>query len=320
MKKSLKKQAVFPVLMLLVVTALALVGSSFAWFSVANQASVATITGQAENGGVGLMISGNYAGDFTDKVTMGTTADHFILPKYLKQVSSDDAVNFFAANIKSKNSDGSAKTISSKAFSNYYNGVAEGQTANINAADGTSGYIDFTVFLQVEQAAFLFFDFGTSVELANNGDGTAQAGAYRIAVGTPVAATSAAARSTVFKIYGDEVEVATGNGAWFPLTGASYVDEENQNPFNAYAQNDDYAAAGLAASKFNSMVPASGMTDEQLTSEVATAKANYIGTLAQGVNAVTFRVWLEGNDPQCTVDVALDTIALTLHFFACKQA
>ena len=55
--KSLKKQAIFPVLALLVVTALALIGSSFAWFAMTNVASVGQIDATVEEGSTGLMIS-----------------------------------------------------------------------------------------------------------------------------------------------------------------------------------------------------------------------------------------------------------------------
>jgi hypothetical protein len=315
MKKSLKKQAVFPVLMLLVVTALALVGSSFAWFSVANQASVSTITGTAENGGVGLMISDKYNGTFSGSITMTTAADHFILPKYLKQLSSKDAANFFAGEIVEKDSEGKVTKIKSKAFSNYYNGTAEGQTTNTDGTvDGTVGYIDFTVYLQVEQEAYLFLDAGTTLVLANNGgSGTAQAGAYRIAVGTPVAVSGAAAKSTVFTIYGDQAENASGTGAWYPIAAAS-----DTTAFNSYSEVATYSPEGKAAAAFSSIVAPAAMTATEMNQSAATA-AHTLGTLAVGVNAVTFRIWLEGNDPQCTVEVALDQIALTLQFFACKK-
>ena len=328
MKKSLKKQAVFPVLMLLVVTALALVGSSFAWFSVANQASVATITGTAENGGVGLMISDKSDGTFSGSITMTTAAEHFILPKYLKQLSSANAVNFFAAEIKSKDAQGKVATVQSKAFSNYYSANAnqetglvagEGNTVNTDGTvDGTTGYIDFTVYLQVEQAAYLFLDNGTAIALINNGQGDAQDGAYRIAVGTPVAVTSDASthKSSEFKVYGDQAEVASNTTeekvAWYPIIAPS------QAAFNSYSQVETYSPNGKAVSAFNSIIPGAPMTTQEMNSSAATAANNYVGALSVGVNAVTFRVWLEGNDPDCTVEVALDQIALTLHFFACK--
>ena len=98
MKKSLKKQAVFPVLMLLVVTALALIGSSFAWFSMASVASVAQVGGTVEDAGIGLMISQD-ATSFTSSVTLGASASTYVVPTKFKQVSTKDAQSFFDATI-----------------------------------------------------------------------------------------------------------------------------------------------------------------------------------------------------------------------------
>ena len=85
-----KRQAVFPILMVLVISALALISSSFAWFSVSNVANVSMISASAQSSGVEFLISNTGDRFYSRNLNLEGVNNngHLINPRSLYQVST----------------------------------------------------------------------------------------------------------------------------------------------------------------------------------------------------------------------------------------
>ena len=90
-----KRQTVFPVLMMLVIAALALISSSFAWFSVSNVATVSMISASAQSSGVEFLISNTGDKFYSRNLNMFEVNNngHMINPQYLYQVSTSGKID-----------------------------------------------------------------------------------------------------------------------------------------------------------------------------------------------------------------------------------
>ena len=325
MKKSLKKQAVFPVLMLLVVTALALIGSSFAWFSMANTAKVNEITGTIEKSSVGLMISQD-ATTYKGTITLGSgeTPLTYVKPTVFRQVSTKDGINFFGATIVEKNPDGTAKLIYSTADSsvNYASGVAQGVSTSNPAQYAAAGvasnasYMVFDLFFRVEYDSTLYLDFGTgftaNVTGANN---SYENKAMRVAFLDYGYTTSSAASSA------QALDTLEENGTviWDPAGDASYfgvkkASTDEHDTFAPYVNTGDAAnfVDSVPTVFGTSIIPTAALNDE------STLPTRSIASLTAGVNKLRVVVWLEGNDLTCTSSVAELQIRFNLNFYARK--
>lgn len=311
--KKLQKQAIFPVLMLLVVTALALVGSSLAWFSMANSASVSAVNGQVESGGVGLMISQD-ATTFVSNVTLNSDAATYVVPGRFHQVSTINAVNFFEATITQKAADGTAQQIFTTADASVIsaNGIVKGKANASDATGVTSGttsiasYMVFDLFFQADVAADLYLNYGTSFSAANGAEA-----AMKVAF---LSMGNAANASAVIALTG-----VSKTTIWSPADETSYFGVKaastSANPFAPYAVNASYAESVTtlaSASLFNG--------SQTFNEDSVMTGYTSLASLSAGLNKLRVVVWLEGNDPDCVAGIASDTFSLSLAFFAKASA
>ena len=333
MKKSLKKQAVFPVLMLLVVTALALIGSSFAWFSMANTASLTEVTGTTEKGSVGLMISKD-ASTFTSSVTLDSGAATFVNPAFFHQVSTVNGINFFEATITEKNPDGTAAKIKTSAdasvqvgtqcYGKYKNasnvltlmtvsgaqyviassGAAAETSTTTGATANLASYMVFDLFFSVDAASDLYLDSGTSFTA-----GTA-INAMRVAfLDYSSSANNASAAIALSTVEGTVIWDPHGDTSYFGVKEAS-----GETEFTPYAAHSTVESVTTLASS-SLFVDGTPWTDESTFTGYTS-----IATLAAGVNKLRVVVWLEGNDADCTATLAANKgIAFAMNFFAKAQ-
>ena len=346
MKKSLKKQAVFPVLMLLVVTALALIGSSFAWFAMSNVAGVNKVSGQVEKGTAGLMISQDGT-NFEERVTLDSSAKTFVVPKYYHQVSTVNGQNFFQAIITGKTAGGTVTSIKTQADNtvvagsgaNAHNlyGVASYEKSiatdpfhetttfefpsgsstiektdvySVGTAniDSTASYMVFDLFFSVERNANLYLNFGSALTI-KAADHTA-------------AASNPAMRVAFLDMNGVDVDTVEGTIIWIPSatennpTYYGVIAEEGTTAFTPYelVTNKTQQVTGKQSSQLFNATTGFGVNSDM-------AAYTPIATLTSAsVNKVRVVVWLEGNDPACTATVAQMWADLELEFFAKETA
>ncbi len=347
MKKSLKKQAVFPVLMLLVVTALALIGSSFAWFAMSNVAGVNKVSGQVEKGTAGLMISQDGT-NFEERVTLGSSAKTFVVPQYYHQVSTVDGQNFFQAIITGKTAGGTVTSIKTQrdetvipgaatadqhnlygkaTYSKIVSGnptvtVAEvpsgatsvvktdvaGQEGTDVTIDSTASYMVFDLFFSVERNANLYLNFGSELAI-KAADHTA-------------AASNPAMRVAFLDMNGVDVDTVEGTIIWIPSatennpTYYGVIAEEGTTAFTPYAlvTNKTQQVTGKQNSQLFNTTTGFGVNSDM------TGYTPIATLTSANVNKVRVVVWLEGNDEACTATVAQLWADLKLEFFAKETA
>jgi len=338
----MKKQAIFPVLMLLVVTALALIGSSFAWFSLSNTATVGEISANTEAASAGLMVSTNAENFYSTVTPSSTNETTYIMPTELTQVSTGNLKDFFACSIITKNVDGTAAKVTSAAY-----GTA--LSATNTAVTTGKGYIAFDLYFQVDNDSYLYVNKGTTfVSDASS--------AIRIAF---VDMGSAAGKTNVTDLNAYGTIAGTGAKVWAPGTGSDettygvsmaslnlwketatagvYAESTEKLSFTPYV--DLTASNGLngagdasgTSTTLNSVVEYSALCDSNLmlTTENTVASGEKttknIATLEQVgttsvINKIRILVWFEGNDSNCISTMASKLLKLNLKFYAIPQA
>ncbi len=335
--KTMKKQAIFPVLMLLVVTALALIGSSFAWFAMSNTASVTAVKAQIEQSSVGLMISQDGT-TFTGSVTLGSSAQTYVVPRYFHQVSTANAKNFFKATIQEKDSNGVVTSITTTADETVKAGTAERTTGNLygvgsdasktqvpsgsntvtveqTSYDSAASYMVFDLFFQSDSAAALYLNYGTEFNMyASNGTTAASDPKKAMRVAFVDMGNGTSTEAIASTTYGTPI-------FWDPQATAAISSESTDyNGINtatntAFAPYTTTNTTNLAANMkwkgqlFNS--------SESFTDASVMTGYTSIATLAAGkVTKLRVIIWLEGNDPDCTKEIAQLWAELALSFFA----
>ncbi len=345
MKKSLKKQAVFPVLMLLVVTALALIGSSFAWFSMNSVATVDQVTGKVEDSSVGLMISQD-ATNFTGSIRLNQDAATFVNPYRFHQMSTTMPTNgspvnpltFFEATITKKNPNGTAALIYTTASThNPVEGATAGQLAGWFNNNGTvkldsgeqsrevsgttyynqAGFMVFDLFFSVENASTLYLNVGTAFSQTNS--------AFRVAFldygFVPTATATAATAIALSTLDNDGITIwdPAGQSSYYGITRAEGNSLETSfEPYVAganSAQVTTYPSASLYPQPADQSTPAVSWSE---TNEPSNS-IRPVAVLGAGVNKLRVVVWLEGNDATCTSAVANTNMSLDLSFWAKKN-
>ena len=342
MKKSLKKQAVFPVLMLLVVTALALIGSSFAWFAMSNVAGVNTVSGQVEKGTAGLMISQDGT-NFESRVTLNSSAKTFVVPKYYHQVSTINAQTFYQAIITGKTAGGTVTAIKTELDQTVVPGTGDNshnlygvatyektkatdpfhETATIEFPSGsavvektdiynvgtgniesTASYMVFDLFFSVERNANLYLNYGSQLNIT--------------AADHTAAASNPAMRVAFLDMNSTTVDTADSVIVWVPsavsdnITYYGVKAVEGTTPFAPYVEvsGKTQAVTGYACGKLFNTSTGFGVNSDMTG---YTPIASLVNT---AVNRVRVVVWLEGNDEACTATVAQLWADLNLEFFA----
>ena len=349
MKKSLKKQAVFPVLMLLVVTALALIGSSFAWFAMSNVAGVNTVSGQVEKGTAGLMISQDGT-NFESRVTLDSNAKTFVVPKYYHQVSTIDGVNFFQAIITGKTGTGTVTAIKTEADTTVKAG-AGANSHNLYGIAHYDRYADSSYTANVEYP----FPSGSSSTTVNDASNSTKNGAVSLNLDSTASymvfdlffsvernANLYLNYETALNITAADHSSSTSNPAmrvaFLDMAGVEDDDVDGTIIWIPSANSNNPTYYGVKAVATTAITPYAAVTDktEQVTGKQSSQLFNTttgfgvnsdmddytpIATLTSAnVNRVRVVVWLEGNDPACTATVAQLWADLDLEFFAKETA
>lgn len=353
MNKNIKRQAVFPILMMLVVTALALIGSSFAWFTVANTATVAQITTSAQSDGVRLELSKDARRYYTRSIDINTGAKSAILPTSLYQVSTTgllkdkdnlDLKSFEFFNSKYTGYD----VIDDKEYIVSKKDTSVSETAGILSAtvrngstygiDGTTygeaasaiepTYIVFDLYFSTDRKADIYFYDGTAIKGKAEDqnaytDDADVLKALRVAV---VYLGSTETAANVVTLDGSENNSVTiwqvlGNDTVYGINANSY----NAGTSGAEVEFEPYSKDDEAASYVNTTAVATNSGDELIVGadKDAAGKTKLFSTPAPSddtvervYSKVRVYVWLEGQDPDCLSKVASQDIQINLAFFA----
>lgn len=277
-KQILKKELAVAIVMLLV-AAIALTGSTFAWFAINNTVTATgmSITTSTSNN---LFIK-DIAADATSVTDDGfTTSRSGEINALLEPVSTVDGENFFYTSTHNVVGNGDAETDTYIDYATTGLGAATDSTNFANAfsenyevtktlaADGAKGYVDYVLCLKAVNAKSVpYYINMTSLVLAYVNKTDSGDKAYRVAVFT-------------------EKGTTTDTGATFPATPAPTL-LSILAPTNSAEFTDGYAVSAIdsAPTAINSAM------DDAVAITVAANSTEYY--------RVTVRMWLEGEDTTC---------------------
>lgn len=349
--KVFKRQAIFPVLMMLVISALALIASSFAWFTIANTAKVAEITTNAQSTSVRLEISKDAITFATrDELVMTSGAASAILPTKLYQVStaglrdgeSGGLLKFFDTQVNEIYNVGThtnqVKLISKKDTTvTEASGIlsaAELNETNYGKQGNTYGeaykaieptYMVFDLYFHVDRESKIFLEDDSSV-VANIAGGSNVSedlqNSIRVAF-LPLGFVAGADGS-------ERDDVQTSDITGLSTFGTLRIWE----PYPTKTNNVKDATYGLSSESYDAQSPVkfdayttgaySTATTTYEDSELEvnadtmdiTGKVELINCAEAGFYKLRVFIWLEGNDPDCTSAVASNVLKINLSFVA----
>ncbi|MBQ5591631.1 MAG: hypothetical protein IIU80_01645 [Clostridia bacterium] len=305
MKNTLRKRTFISAIAMLLVSAIVLTSSTFAWFSMAKRVEVEKMQLNITSPD-GVQISGN-----TDAFTTMLTYDDLMGLSGARWDAYDGNTNNFPELLRP-----SSSVLSfSKSLPVFFEGsVNDSKQLNLyQVADTSSGYVVFDLFVKVSKPETVWFN-ETTLTCEGNADvPTAMRMAF-INCGTVTEKSDAAAISAVLPI--DQ------NGRRATLYEFDSTNHTQHSGYSAGpATHDKYI---WAAGNNVKMVDASAekyYVDDPYNARVtsATGKVNennvdtegYI-SVQTGVNRIRVYLWMEGNDVDCANDVAGATIDFNL--------
>lgn len=256
---------------LAMLSGIAATSSTFAWFTTTRTAAIsfssATVESKQSN-----MVLGYVSGNVTNSA--GSTANNLLLTGGNKVTDiSGDGIKFF-------------KPVWA---------ATEGLATKINAipytlpADATNYWVEFTVSVKVDGLTPMNIYLGTGTKITAVVDAVNQAKNDKAVLGSRMAVIVGAATSAKV-IYAPDA----------PVGGHTYLDAASTDPVDVYS-----VTGAPEASKDNIATVAAGFTT--LTAN-ALGDAGFLTAIAAGVTTnLTFRVWLEGEDPD-TINLAIGGI------------
>ena len=304
MKKTIKKRAFISAIAMLIVSAIVLTSSTFAWFSMAKRVEVEKMQLNITSP-EGIQISAN-TNAFTTSLVMGD----FTGESGRRFMADSDNTNHFPEVLSPSSS---AFRFSANALPRFFAGSIDAAgKANANAVtDATGGYVVFDLYVKLGVAANVYFGEST-ITCGDNADVPT---AMRIAMVNCGASTDKAAAKTVQKTSANgsgrtavvfepdathhtEASGVTTSGAvaWQGVTAAY----EGKTPQGA--NKNTYTNEGTNTEKLTCT----------LTNDTSKTDAYFAG--AAGINRIRVYVWMEGNDVDCANDVAGSTIEVNLVF------
>jgi len=304
MKKTLKKRAFISAIAMLIVSAIVLTSSTFAWFSMAKRVEVETMQLNITSP-EGIQISANTSA-FTTKLTM----DDFKATSTTRFKADDDNTNHFPEVLSPSSC---AFLQSAATLPKFFTGSINdaGKASATAVTDATGGYVVFDLFVKLGSATTVFFGDST-VTCTDNADVPT---AMRIAVvncGGSEDKTAAKAITSGIKMNG--------------YNGSIVVYEPDaKNHTEASGATDGTAVATRPISDACSNQTPGGANKNIITNNTYTSnyactnaddstKSNAAFSAIAGINRIRVYIWMEGNDVDCANDVAGSTIDVNLIF------
>lgn len=315
MKKTLKKRAFVSAIAMLLVSAIVLTSATFAWFSMAKQATVEQMN-LSVTSPEGIQISAN-ATAWTTKLTQAQLAGEY-------GVTQDyDRYTAYAGN---KNMFPSVLVPVSCSFKNWSSGLPrfnkvtmQGDGSAVVSAPLTQsrdnadadGFIAFDVFLKVAADTTVYWN---NTTIADNSDADSDAvlgsrvGLVYMGNTTDKTAAAALAANTTVQIYEPEATTrsadATTNGAVSGVLTTQPVQSGSSTTVAAASMTEFYTVNTSLQTPYT----ATGTT-------LFTSKSTSMAiSLKSGINKIRCYVLLEGQDVDCESSIAGGSIDFNLAF------
>ena len=298
MKKTFKKRAFISAIAMLIVSAIVLTSSTFAWFTMSKKATVEqmnlTVTSPE-----GIQISAN-----TNAWTTAITLSDLKGESGTRFAADVDNTNHFPDELKPSSSH---MTVSANTFPTFFEGSMSdaGKLTTTKVTDADGGYVVFDVFLKVATAQTVYWK--NSDITIPDGDNEVALRSMRMAIvdcGSDADPTTA---KTLAKMNG-----TTNYSSMYEPASTLHLDESKNGTYI----DTKYVNVAAADQTVGS--------DTLQTNGVYTCKAKVQATdttkdtmqfpLEAGINRIRVYVWMEGNDVDCLSDAAGGTINVDLQF------
>ena len=299
MKKTIKKRAFISAIAMLIVSAIVLTSSTFAWFSMAKRVEVETMQLNITSP-EGIQISAN-TNAFTTTLTMGD----FTGESSTRFVADSDNTNHFPEVLSPSSS---RFNVGPGALPAFYAGSINDQNKITvsRVADSTGGYVVFDLFVKLGTAQKVYFGEST-VTCTDNADVPT---AMRIAMVNCGYGDKVTAKTVTSKISRNG---ENGTICLFEPDAYNHTDASEK------ADGSKVATLPISTAATN-VTPGGGniITDTAylggygctLADENSKASAAFDG--AEGINRIRVYIWVEGQDVDCANDVAGSTIDVNL--------
>ncbi len=311
MKTTIKKRAFVSAIAMLIVSAIVLTSSTFAWFSMSKEASVESMN-LTVSSPEGIQISAN-ASAWTASLTVDeifdTDADttsrydafegnNNMYPADLIPVSSafagSDSATGYATFFKASLDDAGKATVT--------------QLTQTKAGQNNAGFVAFDLFFKVANQTTVYFGESTFTDVSNSKVNSA----LRLAF-TPLgngAATTDAATATAWKSFNRdrtvsyEVDSLTrSDDAALRLSAGA----QTTNYLQDAGGNGSITANGLILGSSGTTIKGTALTDKSAATEKAF-------TLNAGITKMRVYIWVEGQDVDCLNSVAGAALEVALKF------
>lgn len=300
MKKTMKKRAFISAIAMLIVSAIVLTSSTFAWFSMAKQVEVETMQLNITSP-EGIQISANTSA-FTTSLTMadfdGTSATRFVADPGNNSNHFPDVLSPSSSSFQ----------VTARNLPKFYSGSINDQNkiTITPVTDETGGYVVFDLFVKLGSDAAVYWGEST-ITCADNPDVPT---AMRIAMVNCGASTDKTAVMTILSgiqangnnntIVAYEVDAKNHTEA----SGAADGTAVETRPMNQNGNNLTPVSGTTILSLGTSAVNCPHFTNDQQDSVYFNGK--------QGINRIRVYIWMEGQDIDCANDVAGSQIEVNL--------
>lgn len=309
--KKLKKRSFVGAIALLVISAITLTTSTFAWFSMGKEAKIETMELTVSSPD-GFQISAN-ALEWTSTLTPEEIfkigdADIYTakadavnyLPLELKPVSCAfaGATEFYKANFSAGSTEGPIAQTDPGSY------VTEAEVTHNPVAD-EAGFVAFDLYIKSGyqgDAVKLYFNQSEFKYDADRGDEDLHAlASLRVAFVNK--------DTNEVTVYEPDSTTHRGTGEW--VTGSP------ETTYYVIGQGTNLDKTGKTFSNSNSVIDASSASTI-LNSEAAAAD-QYI-TVKNGINNFRVFIWIEGNDAECIDEIGSDKLSATFRFLDAPDA
>ncbi len=318
MKSTLKKRAFVSAIAMLIVSAIVLTSSTFAWFSMSKEAKVESMD-LTVSSPEGIQISAN-ASAWTASLTVDEIFDNNPDVAKTRYSAYTGNNNLYPADLIPVSS-AFAAADSATGYVNFFKAALNeaGDRATITAVTQTkdgqdgAGLIAFDLFFKVAESKVVKFDestFSDGGSLAKTALRVAFTPLGNMPIGTPVDQLTAMNTFTAGNtnvIY--EIDSLTrSDDAADPSKGNLSAGAKTTRGLTSTNNGSAPAADGIISAT-QCTAPVTG---KQVTDQTVASTGTF--TLNAGITKVRVYIWIEGNDVDCWNSISGDTIAASLIF------
>lgn len=307
MKKTMKKRAFISAIAMLIVSAIVLTSSTFAWFSMAKRVEVETMQLNITSP-EGIQISAN-TNAFTTKLTMGDFKREIAegQTKLTRFAADTDNTNHFPEVLSPSSTNFG---VAAGELPKFFAGSIDdsGKANAVLATDATGGYVVFDLFVKLGSACSVYWGEST-LTCTDNADVPTAMRIAMVNCGSGDKETAKTVTSNI-KPNGTNRSICMYEVDAYNHTDASGI--EDGTTYETLGVINPYSGVTPSGTNKNIVTGTSRVNGYACTRADETSKSNVYFNGAEGINRIRVYIYMEGNDVDCANDVAGSTLDVNL--------